>query len=115
MRIIDMMGITAARSTWGTCSLNEFRKSLGLEQFTEFKREWCFKPSFRLHLSLTRSLPRLFFLRALSPAVLFFALPSSLPSEWDSDPKIVDIARRLYTHIDNVERESDSRLGRRPR
>ncbi|ORY87395.1 heme peroxidase, partial [Leucosporidium creatinivorum] len=60
MRIIDMMGISAARSTWGTCSLNEFRKFLGLEQFTEFK-------------------------------------------QWNSDPKIVDIASQLYTHVDNIE------------
>lgn len=55
MRIIDMMGITAARSTWGTCSLNEFRKFLGLEQFTEFKRERCFHPWFPAQRALTRS------------------------------------------------------------
>ncbi|TFK24090.1 heme peroxidase [Coprinopsis marcescibilis] len=38
MRIIEVMGIKQAR-TWGTCSLNEFRKFIGLKPYDSFK-EW---------------------------------------------------------------------------
>lgn len=38
MRIIEILGIKQARS-WGTCSLNEFRKFLGLKPYKTFK-EW---------------------------------------------------------------------------
>ncbi|KDR70288.1 hypothetical protein GALMADRAFT_255194 [Galerina marginata CBS 339.88] len=38
LRVIELMGIEQAR-TWGTCSLNEFRKFLGLKPYSTFK-EW---------------------------------------------------------------------------
>ncbi|KAG8990745.1 hypothetical protein FRB94_013112 [Tulasnella sp. JGI-2019a] len=38
MRIIEMMGIEQGRD-WGVCSLNEFRKFLGLKPFSTFE-EW---------------------------------------------------------------------------
>jgi len=38
LRVIEIMGIQQARS-WGTCSLNEFRKFLGLKQYSTFE-EW---------------------------------------------------------------------------
>ncbi|KAI5480215.1 fatty acid oxygenase PpoA [Pseudohyphozyma bogoriensis] len=39
MRVIEVLGITAARSTWGVCSINEFRKFLNLQPFKDFE-EW---------------------------------------------------------------------------
>jgi hypothetical protein len=38
LRVIEIMGIEQARS-WGACSLNEFRKFLGLKQYSTFE-EW---------------------------------------------------------------------------
>ncbi|KAJ7584626.1 heme peroxidase [Mycena floridula] len=38
LRVIEMMGIMQARQ-WGVCTMNEFRKFLGLKQFTTFE-EW---------------------------------------------------------------------------
>lgn len=38
LRVIEIMGIQQSR-TWGTCSLNEFRKFLGLKPYSTFK-EW---------------------------------------------------------------------------
>ncbi|CAA7270854.1 unnamed protein product [Cyclocybe aegerita] len=38
LRVIEIMGIQQSRS-WGTCSLNEFRKFLGLKPYASFK-EW---------------------------------------------------------------------------
>lgn len=45
LRIIEIMGIEQSRS-WGTCSLNEFRKFLGLKPYKSFK-DW--NPDPRLH------------------------------------------------------------------
>lgn len=39
MRVIDVLGIAAARNDWNTCTLNEFRKFLNLTTFKTF-REW---------------------------------------------------------------------------
>lgn len=39
MRPIDCLGIMAARNTYGLCTLNEFRKSLGLREYKTFQ-EW---------------------------------------------------------------------------
>jgi linoleate 10R-lipoxygenase len=38
LRIIEMQGIAQARK-WGVCTMNEFRKFLGLKQFKSFE-EW---------------------------------------------------------------------------
>ncbi|KAJ7306658.1 hypothetical protein DFH08DRAFT_720746, partial [Mycena albidolilacea] len=38
LRVIEMLGIEQARR-WGACSLNDFRRSLGLEPYRSF-REW---------------------------------------------------------------------------
>ncbi|KAF8337099.1 heme peroxidase [Cantharellus anzutake] len=38
LRVIEILGIQQARS-WGTCSLNEFRRFLGLEAYSTFE-EW---------------------------------------------------------------------------
>lgn len=38
LRVIEIMGMKQARS-WGTCSLNEFRKFLGLRPYKDFK-DW---------------------------------------------------------------------------
>lgn len=38
MRIIDILGMTSARTQWQTASLNEFRAFLGLEQYTTFEQ-----------------------------------------------------------------------------
>ncbi|KAL6303709.1 heme peroxidase [Sparassis latifolia] len=38
LRVIEILGIEQARS-WGTCSLNEFRKFIGLRPYADFK-EW---------------------------------------------------------------------------
>lgn len=43
MRVIDIMGMNAARTQWQTASLNEFRAFLGLEQFSTFE-EWNSDP-----------------------------------------------------------------------
>ncbi|KZT38100.1 linoleate diol synthase [Sistotremastrum suecicum HHB10207 ss-3] len=42
LRIIEVMGIRQARS-WGVCSMNEFRKFLGLKPFESFE-EWNPRP-----------------------------------------------------------------------
>ncbi|SCV69876.1 BQ2448_1270 [Microbotryum intermedium] len=39
MRVIDILGIQAARTRWGAASLNEFRRFLGLTEYKSFK-EW---------------------------------------------------------------------------
>ncbi|KAK0557201.1 hypothetical protein OC846_000651 [Tilletia horrida] len=39
MRIIDIMGQETARNKWGLCSLNEFRRFLGLKTYSSFA-EW---------------------------------------------------------------------------
>lgn len=39
MRPIDCLGMIAARNTWGLCTLNEFRRSLGLREYKTFE-EW---------------------------------------------------------------------------
>lgn len=39
MRIIDILGMNAARTQWGAASLNEFRKFLNLQEFTTFEGE----------------------------------------------------------------------------
>jgi hypothetical protein len=46
MRVIEVMTIMQARS-WGTCSLNEFRKFIGLKPYTTFE-EWNRDP--RIHV-----------------------------------------------------------------
>lgn len=38
LRIIEVMGIMQGRA-WGVCSMNEFRKFLGLKQFESFE-DW---------------------------------------------------------------------------
>ncbi|KAK0469796.1 heme peroxidase [Desarmillaria tabescens] len=38
LRVVEVLGINQARS-WGTCSLNEFRKFIGLKPYTSFT-EW---------------------------------------------------------------------------
>ena len=38
LRVIEILGIQQAR-TWGTCSLNEFRRFLGLKPYATFE-EW---------------------------------------------------------------------------
>ncbi|KAK0526667.1 hypothetical protein OC842_005123 [Tilletia horrida] len=43
MRIIDIMGQETARNKWGLCSLNEFRRFLGLKTYSSFK-EWNSDP-----------------------------------------------------------------------
>ncbi|KAF5381614.1 hypothetical protein D9615_005503 [Tricholomella constricta] len=45
LRVIEILGIEQSRS-WGTCSLNEFRKFLGLKPYKNFK-EW--NPDTRIH------------------------------------------------------------------
>ncbi|KAH6916274.1 heme peroxidase [Coprinopsis sp. MPI-PUGE-AT-0042] len=45
MRAIEVMGIKQSR-TWGTCSLNEFRKFMGLKPYNSFK-EW--NPDPKIH------------------------------------------------------------------
>ncbi|KAL5536114.1 hypothetical protein ACEPAF_4219 [Sanghuangporus sanghuang] len=42
LRIIEIMGIRQARE-WGCCTMNEFRKFLGLKQFSSFE-EWSSRP-----------------------------------------------------------------------
>ncbi|KZS90725.1 linoleate diol synthase [Sistotremastrum niveocremeum HHB9708] len=42
LRVIEVMGIRQARA-WGVCSMNEFRKFLGLKPFKSFK-EWNPRP-----------------------------------------------------------------------
>lgn len=37
MRIIDVLGIKQARDDWACCSMNEFRKFLGLKPFATFE------------------------------------------------------------------------------
>ncbi|GJN92760.1 hypothetical protein Rhopal_005798-T1 [Rhodotorula paludigena] len=44
MRIIDVLGIKQARDDWSCCSMNEFRKFLGLKPFATFE-EWNSDPS----------------------------------------------------------------------
>ncbi|GAA6055298.1 hypothetical protein JCM3770_004827 [Rhodotorula araucariae] len=39
MRAIDMLGMEAARKTWRCCSINEFRRFLGLKEYKTFE-EW---------------------------------------------------------------------------
>ncbi|BGP48804.1 hypothetical protein JCM10450v2_004680 [Rhodotorula kratochvilovae] len=39
MRAIDMLGMEAARKTWRCCSVNEFRRFLGLKEYKTFE-EW---------------------------------------------------------------------------
>ncbi|KAL0563971.1 hypothetical protein V5O48_018086 [Marasmius crinis-equi] len=43
LKAVEIMGIEAARK-WGTCSLNEFRKFIGLKPYTSFE-EWNADPS----------------------------------------------------------------------
>ncbi|KAG6879814.1 hypothetical protein C0992_011365 [Termitomyces sp. T32_za158] len=76
LRIIEILGIEQSR-TWGTCSLNEFRKFLGL------RRE--------LLPSAIQSL--------LTEALLAY----STFSEWNPDPRIHKAAEALYSDIDNLE------------
>ncbi|EJC98652.1 heme peroxidase [Fomitiporia mediterranea MF3/22] len=59
LRVIEIMGMQQARA-WGVCTMNEFRKFLGLKTFSDFE-------------------------------------------EWSSIPEIVQAARQLYGHIDNLE------------
>ncbi|KAF8154674.1 heme peroxidase [Crassisporium funariophilum] len=46
LRVIEIMGIKQSRS-WGTCSLNEFRKFLGLKPYANFQ-EWNPDPTIHL-------------------------------------------------------------------
>ncbi|KAH7928581.1 heme peroxidase [Leucogyrophana mollusca] len=59
LRPIEILGMEQARK-WGVCTMNEFRKFMGLKQFDSFE-------------------------------------------EWNPDKDIVEAARRLYGHIDNLE------------
>ncbi|THH03822.1 hypothetical protein EW145_g5979 [Phellinidium pouzarii] len=43
LRVVEVMGIEQARQ-WGTCTMNEFRKFMGLKQFSTFA-EWNSDPS----------------------------------------------------------------------
>ncbi|KAF9447624.1 heme peroxidase [Macrolepiota fuliginosa MF-IS2] len=58
MRVIEVMGIMQSRA-WGTCSLNEFRKFMGLKPYSSFK-EW--NPNPKIHVpaaSLYKDIDRL--------------------------------------------------------
>ncbi|KAH9475928.1 Linoleate 10R-lipoxygenase [Psilocybe cubensis] len=58
LRIIEVMGIEQSRS-WGTCSLNEFRKFLGLKPYSTFE-EWNPDPEIhRAAASLYRDIDNL--------------------------------------------------------
>ncbi|KAG6873697.1 hypothetical protein C0995_012159 [Termitomyces sp. Mi166 len=76
LRVIEILAIEQSR-TWGTCSINEFRKFLGL------KRELLLSNVQNL---LTRGL-----------------LAYSTFSEWNPDPVIHKAAEALYKDIDNLE------------
>jgi hypothetical protein len=75
MRLHEIMGIEANRS-WGVCSLNDFRKFLGLK--SEYKNP--------RHLSYTYG---------------HVAYSSFL--EWNPDAAVAEAAEKLYGHVDNLE------------
>ena len=52
MKVIELMGIEQSRQ-WGTCSLNEFRRFMGLKPYDSFA-EW--NPDPEVHVSIYLSL-----------------------------------------------------------
>ena len=81
MRLHEILGITQNRA-WGVCSLNDFRKYLGL------KREFHFDLVARKFSSTD--------IHGIQPA-------SSSFLEWNSTPEIAYAAEKLYGNIEYLE------------
>lgn len=79
LRIIEIVGMEQARS-WGVCTLNEFRKYLGLKQYESFE-EWSSDPSISVSLIALQNSP--------SQPLTMFDFQSA--------------AKHLYGHIDKLE------------
>lgn len=52
MKTVEVMGIKQARS-WGICTINEFRKFIGLKQYESFE-EWNPTPGIAVSLFIVR-------------------------------------------------------------
>jgi hypothetical protein len=77
MRLHEVMGLEQSRS-WGVCTLNEFRRFLGL----------------KCELFILVDLAR----REAESQTAFKSF-----SDWNSNPEIADCAQKLYGDIENLE------------
>lgn len=79
MRLHEIMGIQSNRA-WGCCSLNDFRKFLGLKSevfHCDLLSNWLF--------------------------ITYRSIAYSSFLEWNPDPKIAAAAEKLYGTIDRLE------------
>lgn len=91
LKVIDTLRMATARSTWRTCTLNEFRKFLNLKPFTKFT-EVCGP----LSGSIQRG-------ASLSDETVVF-----LDVQHNGNPEVATAMERIYVHPDNIELVSPS-------